>query len=141
MPSDDLPTLAEIQEFFAREFPQNGSVIEQVSAVEVLVRHRVGAEHLRPGETVMGPVMMALADTAAYTCLLCRGISHVQAVTSSLHISFLARPASGRDLLARAAPLRIGKRLAVVDVKVFSEGSEQPVAHATVTYSLPAGGN
>ncbi|MBY0589610.1 PaaI family thioesterase [bacterium] len=137
MSDRDVPSLSDIQAFFEREFPHNGTVIEQLSHHASVVRHPVGTQHLRPGQTVMGPVMMALADTAAYCCLLSRGIEQVQAVTSSLHISFLGRPVAHRDLLAEARPLKVGRRLAVVDVKIHSEGSTILVAHATVTYSMP----
>jgi len=91
---------------------------------------------LRPGGTVSGPTMMALADACMYAVVL-SAIGPVKlAVTTSFNINFLHRPAPG-DLLCEGRILKLGKRLAVMDVTLHSEGHEQPVAHATGTYSIP----
>ena len=79
---------------------------------------------------------MTLADTAAWTLILHNlGLGFAPSVTSSLSISFLARPKSC-DLLAEAHLLKLGRRLSVSEVRLFSEGELRPVAHATVTYAL-----
>lgn len=94
------------------------------------------ASSLRPGGVVAGPTIMALADACMYAVVLSAiGIVKL-AVTTSFNINFLfgARPV---DLLAEGTMLRLGKRLAVVEVRVHSEGHAQPVAHATGTYSIP----
>ncbi len=137
MSADHVPTLDEMREFFAREFFQNPVLIDEATRDRVVVRMEVDDQHLRPGQTVMGPVMMTLADTAAYAALLARGISYAHAVTSSLHITFLARPRADQALLAIGHLLKLGKKLAVVDVRVESADSAELVAHATVTYSIP----
>ncbi|MFO1127841.1 MAG: PaaI family thioesterase [Rhodospirillales bacterium] len=91
---------------------------------------------LRPGGVVAGPSIMALADACMYAVVL-SAIGMVKlAVTTSFNINFLhgARPV---DLLAEGALLRLGKRLAVMEVRVHSDGHAEPVAHATGTYSIP----
>ena len=94
-------------------------------------------EFLRPGGTIAGPVMMALADAALYALVLGR-IGPVElAVTTSLNINFLRKPMPG-DLLARATGLKFGKRLVIGEISMFSASApEEVVAHATATYSIP----
>ena len=113
----------------------------EVDAIERdVVRLRVVyAEHLlRPGGTIAGPIMMGLADAALYALVLAQ-IGPVElAVTTQLSINFLRKPAPG-DLIAEARMLKLGKRLAVGEVSIWSEanGPGQAVAHATGTYSIP----
>jgi len=103
------------------------------------VRLPAGEAHIRPGGTLSGPAQMALADFAMYAALL-GAIGEVPlAVTTSLNINFLQRPAPG-DLLATCRLIKLGKRLAVGDILVLSEGSAEPVSHATATYSIPPQG-
>jgi len=91
---------------------------------------------LRPGGVIAGPMMMALADACMFAVAL-SAIGEIKlAVTTSFNINFLHR-ASPRDLLAEGRILKQGKRLVVAEVTVHSEGSDQPVAHATGTYSIP----
>lgn len=93
---------------------------------------------LRPGGTIAGPVMMGLADAALYALVLSR-IGPVElAVTTQLSINFLRKPAPG-DVIAEARMLKLGKRLAVGEVSLFSasDTAREPVAHATGTYSIP----
>ncbi len=79
---------------------------------------------------------MTLADTGAWMAILSRIGPVVLAVTTSLHIDFLRKPALG-DVLAEAELLKLGSRLAVVDVRLYSEGHRDVVAKAQVTYSIP----
>ena len=91
---------------------------------------------LRPGGVVAGPNIMALADACMYAVVL-SAIGKVKlAVTTSFTINFLFG-ASPVDLLAEGSLLRLGKRLAVMQVTVHSEGHGEAVAHATGTYSIP----
>ena len=93
---------------------------------------------LRPGGTVAGPILMGLADAAVYAAVLSR-IGPVElAVTTALSINFLRRPRPA-DVIAEARLLKLGKRLAVGEVTLWSEGGSPsaPVAHATATYSIP----
>jgi uncharacterized protein (TIGR00369 family) len=91
---------------------------------------------LRPGGTVSGPIMMALADFTLYVAVL-SAIGWVPlAVTTNLTINFLKKPAA-RDLLAEARLIKLGKRLAVGEVGIRSDGQDDLVAHVTSTYSIP----
>lgn len=60
----------EVQDFLEREFPQTSVEVEAVGAMSARVRQTIDDRHLRPGGTVSGPVMMAVADTATYAALL-----------------------------------------------------------------------
>ena len=89
---------------------------------------------LRPGGTIAGPFMMMLADVCMFAVVLSLLGEIKLAVTTSLNINFLRKPAE-RDLVARGNIIKLGKRLAVVEVSIYSE--EDIVAHATGTYSIP----
>lgn len=92
--------------------------------------------HVRPGGTISGPSMMALADWAMYVAIL-GAIGPVElAVTTNLNINFLRKPAE-RDLIADARLIKLGKRLAVGDVAIHPDGDEDLCAHVTATYSIP----
>jgi uncharacterized protein (TIGR00369 family) len=91
---------------------------------------------LRPGGVISGPTIMALADACMYAVALSLIGKIKLAVTTSFNINFLYH-ASPADLLAEGRMLKLGKRLAVMEVTVHSEGREEPVAHATGTYSIP----
>ena len=135
---------AELEAFLANEFPQafhpgSGLSIEQVRFGEGRVRQAFQDRFVRPGGTISGPTMMALADFAFYVAVLSAIGPVGLAVTTNLNINFLQKPAQ-RDLLAEARMLKLGKRLAVMDCTIFSEGVEGPVAHVTATYSIPPRG-
>ena len=91
---------------------------------------------VRSGGTIAGPLMMALADCAMYAAVLSAVGGAVMAVTSNLTIHFLRAPRPV-GLVAEAALLRLGRRLAVIEVTLYSEGDPKPVAHVTGTYALP----
>ena len=97
----------------------------------------VGEANLRPGGTVSGPAIFAMADVAVYLAILSRIGPVALAVTTSASIDFLRKPAADRDLLAEVRILKLGRRLAVCDALVFSEGAGDPAARATMTYSIP----
>ncbi|HKJ94701.1 MAG TPA: PaaI family thioesterase [Gammaproteobacteria bacterium] len=130
-------TRDELQTFLDQHFPQGYGSVEAVGEKSATLRLAVGDEHLRPGGTVSGPAMMGLADTAMYVALLAQLGPVTQAVTTNLTANFLRRPAM-RDLLAEARLLRVGRRLAVGEIAIHSEGDPEPVAHVTATYALPA---
>lgn len=127
--------------FLATEFPQNRCTIEDVDEDgSVVVAHPVGQAELRPGGTVSGPVMMTLADVALYIALLARiGIVPL-AVTTHLAINFLRKPRADRRVIARCRLMKLGRTLAVGEVWIYSEGEDEPVAHATGTYAIPKAG-
>lgn len=129
--------LAELRQFFREQFSQSSVEIDEVEEGRVRVRQKVGEAQLRPGGTVSGPVMMAAADAAAYAVILAAIGPVALAVTTDLSIHFLRKPESGRDIVADGVLLKLGKRLAVVDARVYSDGVVEPVAQATITYSIP----
>ena len=125
--------------FLAEAFPQvaDDFRIEALRPEGPVVRLVVAERHLRPGGTVSGPTMFALADVAIYLAVLARIGPVALAVTTSCAIDFMRRPASGADLIAEARLLKLGRVLAVGDVLVRSEGQDAPVARASLTYSIP----
>lgn len=130
-------SLKELRALLAEVYPQSSAEIEAVGGAHARVRQAIGREHLRPGDTVAGPVLMAVADWAAYAAILGEIGRVPLAVTTNLNISFLRRPAPGRAIVGEATLLKLGKRLAVAEVRIHSEGEDAPVAHAQVTYSIP----
>lgn len=102
--------------------------------VRVVSPYREGL--LRPGGVISGPNLMSLADTAAYALVLSHIGDQLMAVTSQLNMSFL-RGARPGDLHAEAEMLRLGRRLAVMDVRLWTEGPDRPAAQANVTYAIP----
>ncbi|TYC63196.1 PaaI family thioesterase [Rhodobacterales bacterium] len=136
-----MMTAAEISDMLDKEFPQihaGGRVyaIDSVSSGEAVLRLSANDLHLRPGGTVSGPSMMALADLAAYVVILAHIGPVALAVTTSFNINFLRKPSQG-DLLATCRLLKLGKRLAVVECGIAGEGEDELAAHATATYSVP----
>ncbi|WP_417682040.1 PaaI family thioesterase [Roseibium sp.] len=134
-------SVEEISEFLDREFPQihAGGRVYAIDAIfpgEAVVRLSANEMHLRPGGTVSGPSMMALADLAAYVVILAHIGPVALAVTTNLNINFLRKPEPG-DLVATCKLLKLGKRLAVTECGIGGEGEEEYVAHATATYSVP----
>lgn len=118
---------------FAHDFDFRVESMERGRAV---VRLPASDRHLRPGGTVSGPAMMALADFTMYAVTLSEVGRVPLAVTTSLNINFLRRPRPG-DVVARGRTLKAGRRLVVLEVDVFSDGLDEPVAHVTGTYSVP----
>jgi uncharacterized protein (TIGR00369 family) len=127
----------QITEFLKQAFPQSKCTVEEVGTMSATVRHSVGVDELRPGGTVSGPVLMATADVALYVAILAQiGIVPL-AVTTSLNINFLRKPAADRDIIGQCKLIKLGKSLAVGEVALYSEGSADMVAHATGTYAIP----
>lgn len=121
----------------AAAFPQSKCVVVQVANASATVSHSVGADELRPGGTVAGPVLMAVADVALYVAILGEiGIVPL-AVTTSLNINFLRKPSADRSIIGVCKLIKLGKTLAVGEVSLYSEGITEPVAHAVGTYAIP----
>ncbi len=130
---------AALTDFLAREFAQVAGefAVERADEAGVTLRLRVSDKHLRPGGTVSGPTIFALADVALYLAILARIGPVALAVTTSCAVDFMRKPAAGRDLLGEARLLKLGRSLAVGDVMVFSAGLADPVARASLTYAIP----
>ncbi|NOT60141.1 MAG: PaaI family thioesterase [Acidobacteria bacterium] len=132
-------TVAEIQSFLSEHFPKIDQMrlqIESLAPRELRLRMGYHEAQLRPGGTLSGPTQMALADVGVYILLLAHIGPVALAVTTNLNINFLRKPAPA-DLIAQINLLKLGQRLAIGEVTMFSEGEDEPVAHATVTYSIP----
>lgn len=133
--------LAETRDFLDREFPQMNDGgrsyhLEAVGPLSARMRLDHHARFLRPGGTVSGPAMMALADFALYATILSNIGSVALAVTTSLSFNFLRKPGEAA-LIAECRLLKLGRRLAVGEVRITAEGSDDLVCHATGTYSIP----
>jgi uncharacterized protein (TIGR00369 family) len=131
----------QLEQFLGREFsqffhPQSGLTIEDATHRGARVRQAFNAQFIRPGGTISGPTMMALADFTMYVAVLATIGPVPLAVTTNLNINFLRKPA-GRDLIAECRLLKVGKSLAVGEVTVLSDGMDEAVAHVTSTYSIP----
>lgn len=132
-----MATKAEIVAFLAKEFPQTRCTVEAVGGRAATVKHQVGVNELRPGGTVAGPVLMAVADVALYVAILGEiGIVPLT-VTTNLSINFLRKPSADRDIVGVCKLMKLGRSLAVGEVALYSEGSDEMVAHVVGTYSIP----
>jgi uncharacterized protein (TIGR00369 family) len=130
-------TPSELQEVLESSFPDRDvPQVEEVTDDLVTLRLPITSHHSRPGDTVSGPTLMMLADTAAWMAVLAEVGPVLHVVTTSLNIDFLRKPALS-DLVAEAELLKLGRSLAVVAVRICSEGSPKVVASAQVTYSIP----
>jgi len=131
-------TASEITSFMRKVFPQARMPVEIEELRDGFLRIRapVTDRYLRPGGTISGPVLMTIADTAMYYLVLGAIGPVALALTTNLNINFLRAPKPA-DVIAEAEMLKLGSRLAVGQVTIYSAGSDDPVAHATVTYSIP----
>lgn len=129
--------------FLESEFPQVNAdgvayTVTGAGAGYATMRLDPTIRHLRPGGTVSGPTLFALADIAAYVAILAQIGPVALAVTTNLNMNFLRKPEHG-PIDARATLLKLGKRLAVVEIAITSAATtnSELVAHATATYSIP----
>lgn len=131
------PTLQQIADFLVTEFPQTKCTVLAIGDRGATIRHEVGAAELRPGGTVSGPVLMTVADVALYVAILGEiGIVPL-AVTTNLSINFMRKPAGDRAVIGVCQLMKVGRSLAVGEVSLYSEGSDEVVAHVVGTYSIP----
>ena len=130
---------AALNDFVTRDFGQVAAdfTVDAVTDQGIRLRLMVAERHLRPGGTVSGPTMFALADVAIYLAILARIGKVALAVTTNASIDFMRKPEAGRDLLAECRILKLGRALAVGECLIFSEGGAEPVARCSMTYSIP----
>ena len=135
---DPVMTAAELEVFLDEVFPQMQGVyrIPAVGPMRATLTQEIGEAHLRPGGTVSGPTLFAIADCAFYVAVMAMIGRQALTVTSGLTINFLRKPPVA-PLRAEARILKLGRTLAAGDVEIFSEGVDGPVAHAAVTYAIP----
>lgn len=140
--SEGLLTPAQVSVLVDAHFPQVHAGgkhlhIESIGHRVASVRMQGDDSQMRPGGTVSGPAMFKLADFSLWVVLLGNLGEHaLQAVTTSLTINFLTRPKPG-DMLAQARIIKLGRRLAVGEIELYSIDAEDMVAHATATYAIP----
>lgn len=132
-------TVAEMADYLDEVFPQirGEFAIDHLDGETVVMRLKTAERHLRPGGTVSGPAMFALADVTAYVATMAPLGPQALAVTTNCSLDFMRKPAAGVDLIAKARLLKLGRALSVTDILIYSEGGEKPVARATMTYSIP----
>ncbi|SIR30233.1 uncharacterized domain 1-containing protein [Paracoccus thiocyanatus] len=128
-----------LNEFLGRSFPQIAGQVRVETVDEDLLTARlvVDDRHLRPGGTVSGPSMFALADVAIYLAILARIGEVALAVTTNASVDFMRKPEAGRDLLAECRILKLGRLLAVGEVLIRAQGGQDPVARCSMTYAIP----
>ncbi len=134
-------TAQQVSDYIDRVFPQahhGGRIlfVESVAQRQATVRMVHHERSIRPGGTISGPAMFTLADFGIYVAILASKGPVEMAVTTNLNINFLNRPRA-TDMVAQIRLLKLGKRLAVGEVDIFSVGFPDIVAHATGTYSIP----
>jgi acyl-coenzyme A thioesterase PaaI-like protein len=132
-----MPTKAEIVDFLIREFPQSKCIVEEVGDRSATVSHPIGPAQLRPGDTVSGPLLMAVADVALYVAILSTIGLVPLAVTTSLTINFLRKPSARNPIVGVCRLMKVGRILVVGEVALYSDRKEDMVAHAVGTYSIP----
>ena len=134
-------TVDELRAYLLEIFPEfwkDGDLrVEDIAPMSATVRLIHHPKHLRPGGTISGPAMFGVCDAALFVAILSEIGPVAHAVTTSASINFLRKPAPA-DLIGKATLIKLGKRLAVGEVALYSEGASEMVAHATATYSIPA---
>ena len=135
---NQLMTKKELNDFLEKEFPQVNKNFEilKVNDKNFSMLMHISSEHLRPGATVSGPTMFLLADVTFYLATLSVIGPKSLTVTTNCSINFLRKP-NEKNLISEARILKLGKTLSVGDVLIYSEDIDEPVAHASLTYSIP----
>jgi uncharacterized protein (TIGR00369 family) len=138
---DPVLSGAELERRLGEAFPEafnptSGLSVEKVWYGGARMRLGFTSNTLRPGGTISGPTLMMLADVSVYVALLASVGWEPLAVTTNLNINFLKKPSPGA-LFSECRLIKLGRRLAVGEVAIRSEGEEDMVAHATSTYSIP----
>jgi uncharacterized protein (TIGR00369 family) len=133
-----LMSKIDLEKFLEKEFPQvsNNFKILNTKPNSLSMLMHISDEHLRPGGTVSGPTMFLLADVSFYLATLSIIGPKSLTVTTNCSINFLRKP-NISDLISESRVLKIGKTLSVGDVLIYSKGIKEPVAHASLTYSIP----
>ena len=132
-------SLAELRVFLDAEFPEVAGdyILDELGEHWLTLRLVAQDKHLRPGGTISGPAMFSLADVAIYLATLAMIGPKALAVTINCSIDFMRRPEAGRELRGEARLLKLGRTLSVGEVLMFSDGRPEPVARASLTYSIP----
>src|SRR5215470_9304481 len=131
-------TTHEFEELIRNTIPMFALFDFNVEAIEhgsARVRIRYNEKLIRAGGTIAGPILFTATDIALYAVVLSLIGPDPMAVTSQLDLHFLRKPGAA-DLVAHGTVLRAGRSLVVGEVKIFSEGFAEPVAHAVGSYAV-----
>lgn len=126
-----------IIDFLKQEFPQFIYKIEFVGEQKSIIRHQITHGDLRPGGTVSGPALFGIADAALYVAILGELDIVALAVTTNMSINFLRKPSATKDIIAHCTLIKVGRSLVVGEVMLYSDGNDDPIAHAVGTYAIP----
>jgi uncharacterized protein (TIGR00369 family) len=133
-------TAAQIDAIFQQHFGNGGGLrVEEVREGYARLRLPFHKWMLRPGNVVSGPALFTAADAAMYALVMAHLGPVVMAVTANMTLHFLAAAPAG-DVVAECALLRLGSRLAVMEVSLFTGPDKTFAAHVTGTYALPRPG-
>ena len=135
--------VSQLNKFLADVFPQvkDEFQVESLTLSMMTTRMFIGEQHLRPGGTISGPAMFSLADVSIYLLTISRIGPKALAVTTNISMDFMRKPQHGRDLIAHSRLLKLGHSLSVGDTLIFSDKMTEPVARASMTYSIPPSGS
>ena len=127
----------ELNDFLYKAFPDflDFGNVEEIKEEKIIFRLKPTTFHIRPGGTISGPTMMMMVDTASWCSVLNKIGPEAMAVTTNLNINFLRKPSADTPLDAISSLLKLGKRLAICEVRI--EQNDILVAHGTCTYSIP----
>ncbi len=133
-----IPDVAGLEDFLFREVPalRGDYRVEAAGPGWATLRLTVGPQHLRPGPTVAGPHVFALADFAAWLAVQTLAGPLPMAVTVNASIDYLRMPGPAA-LLARAEVLKLGRSLAVIDIRISRVDTGDLVARSSMTYAMP----
>ena len=130
-------TPEEINQFLRQAFTGGTPpLVETADGQSARCRVIYNPSQIRPGGTLSGPTMMALADTAAYALVLSAIGFEPLAVTTNLSIQFMRKP-KPKDMIAEVRMMKLGKTMAVMEAGILSDGETDLVAHAVITYAIP----
>lgn len=128
-------SIPEIEQFLTRFSKRRFGEIVETGPMQAKMVLPFNDAYLRSGGSINGPTQMALADICMYVAILAQIGPSEKAFTTSLNMNFYRRP-KPEDLTAQARILKLGTRLVVGDVLLFSGADEASVSHASLTYSV-----
>jgi uncharacterized protein (TIGR00369 family) len=139
---DDLSlqlTAAQVEDVIRKGLPSAGGDtfrVEEVRPGFARIRLPFAKWMVRPGELISGPALFTAADAAMYALVLSHLGPVVMAVTANMNLNFL-NPAPIGDVVAECKLLRLGMRLAVMEVSLYTGPDRTHVAHVTGSYAVP----
>jgi uncharacterized protein (TIGR00369 family) len=143
MTKKPTPVMAadEVNDLIGQVFPQLNKERTDYEVTDVFpggctIRLNATYEHLRPGDTVSGVALFALADLGGYACVLSHAGPDALSVTTNISINFMRKAGPG-PVDGRCRILKLGRNLMVYDIEMVAGADREIIAHATGTYSIP----